>query len=574
MSKRSQWFCLTYALAALFSLQAHAQTLPTTGAADAGRASEQFRPDIQIPGIEASTTSISAAPLLDAPEGSDEVYFTFGGLDIEGNKIYSDGELATLYQDKVGKDISVADLYAIANEISMQYRRDGFLLTQVFIPPQTIESGMPRVKVSEGIIGNIKIEVDDASDNLALAQIRGYAAKIKSESGAANIKYIERQLLLLNDLPGIKARSVLLPSKKEVGKTDIHILVDRKPYDAEIAIDNHGSRYLGPWTATANASVNSALGLNEKITVQTAFAPGGGYELLHGGISYHQNINAHGTKAGISLSRTKTDPGYTLSRFDVRGSADLYSLYVTHPFIRSREQNLYAGLNFDWRDVISKNNIDSKREDNIRALRASATYDFQDRLLTSSASVIQLRLSKGLDVFGASEKGDKDMSRPRSNPEFTKIDAAFSRLQSITGNVNLQLRGQAQLASNAVPSSEEFGVGGISNGRGYDPSEILGDHGVAGQVELQWNTPVPIPEAPLLTGYQLYSFMDAGRVWNEDNTNRADKRNSVVSTGVGVNLYLKHDINVGLGVAVPLTRRVESKDGHDPRFYFNMSKQF
>jgi len=351
------------------------------------------------------------------------------------------------------------------------------------------------------------------------------------------------------------------------------IIIERDPFDALISADNFGSRYLGQWAFSGVTNFNSLLGLNELISVQAVYAPGSGYELLYGGVGYEQPIGSAGTRIGAMVSITDTEPGHGLEEFDVRGRGNLYSLYATHPFIRSRNENLKGTLTFDWRDVESRNIVEPTREDNIRAVRAGLQYDFLDTLIGVAVNSVNLKISKGLNIFGASEEGDANMSRSQADPQFTKAELGVQRLQRLSGSVNLQLTGKAQIASNALPSSEEMGVGGVYSGRGYDPSEIVGDHGISGQAELQWNNPITL-DMPAVERLQLYTFLDAGRVWNEDATTAADERASLVSTGVGARVNLAHDVQAGIGVAFPLTRRVESEDDRDPRLYLNFSKKF
>src|SRR5690606_6920501 len=106
------------------------------------------------------------------------------------------------------------------------------------------------------------------------------------------------------------------------------------------------------------------------------------------------------------------------------------------------------------------------------------------------------------------------------------------------------------------------GVGGIGFGRGYDPSEVTGDHGIAAKVELQWKEPITF-NTPFINSYQLYGFYDIGRVWNEDATTSAQKRDSVASAGAGLRFDLNYDMEGGFAVAFPLTREVQTQKDRD-----------
>ncbi len=176
-------------------------------------------------------------------------------------------------------------------------------------------------------------------------------------------------------------------------------------------------------------------------------------------------------------------------------------------------------------------------------------------------------------MFGASEEGGPDLTRAKGDPRYTKLEAEYQRLQRVTGSVNILGSVRGQIASDALLSSEEFGLGGITGGRGYDPSEVVGDHGLAAKVELQWKNPVKL-DSKFVDGYHIYTFYDVGTVWNEDATTSRQKRDSLASAGAGIRADLPYDVEAGLAVAVPLTRRVATKNDEDPKVYFNLSKKF
>ena len=172
------------------------------------------------------------------------------------------------------------------------------------------------------------------------------------------------------------------------------------------------------------------------------------------------------------------------------------------------------------------------------------------------------------------DEGDDNLTRDLADPQATKLEAESQRLQRVTNDINILLAARGQIASNALLSSEEFAVGGINSGRGYDPSEITGDHGISGKIELQWTQPIKFDTQNFVESYQLYGFYDIGRVWNEDATTASQERDSLASVGGGVRFDLPYDVEGGLGVAFPMTRDVATQDSHHTKYYFNLSKRF
>lgn len=83
-------------------------------------------------------------------------------------------------------------------------------------------------------------------------------------------------------------------------------------------------------------------------------------------------------------------------------------------------------------------------------------------------------------------------------------------------------------------------------GRGYDPSELIGNQGVAAVVEGRYQ----IPQFSRHIEVQTYAFYDAGKVWNPF------RHDSATSTGVGIRAILLRFGELDFYVAKPLTHDV------------------
>lgn len=560
--------------ASVFSIcssSAHAQVEQATTIADPSRIEQDLLNDQPLD-ILSQKTSIERPEIKtqNAPAGAERIELELNTLRIEGVNRYTDEQLAYIYQNYLGKTVTLEDIYAISNAITSKYRNDGFILTQAVIPPQTIDSGEVLIRVVEGFIDKVVIEGEPVGR--AQKRIMDYANKIRAEN-IVDAKKLEHYLLLINDLPGVKARSILSPSQTTVGASDLTIIVERDRYEGQVNVSNNGSRFLGPYQGLYRGSHNSLLGLNERIT--TTFAMSGDKEradeLLFGSLSYAQPISQNGTILRLTGSITGTEPGSDLDQFDVEGRSRFVQAMITHPFIRSRTTNFTGRFGFDYRSVESENDIEATRNDRISSFRLGATYQFIDTLVGVGVNAIDVELSRGVGLLGASERNDSNLTRANGNPNYHKIEIALQRLQRISPRLNLLLAGQGQLAASALLSSEEFGVGGANFGRGYDSSEIVGEDGFAGKAEIQWREPKSVQ---YIDSYQLYAFYDVGRVFNQDATTSAGKRDSLASTGFGVRADITPKMQAGVGVAFPLTREVDATNDRGPRYFFNLTHKF
>ncbi len=194
----------------LGSVVVHAANLP--GTVQPGQIEQQFQPE---PKMRADRPGRIVVPEEDQPVPSNakDIRFQLTRLIIEGATVYSEKDLLPTYQSRLNVEVSLADIYQIASTMTAKYRNDGYILSQVVVPAQSVEGGQVRLKVIEGYIASVSIEGVDG-DRRKLVQ--RYADKIKQCRPLKN-DVLERYLLLINDLPGAFARATIKPSPERTG---------------------------------------------------------------------------------------------------------------------------------------------------------------------------------------------------------------------------------------------------------------------------------------------------------------------------------------------------------------------
>jgi hemolysin activation/secretion protein len=241
---------------------------------------------------------------------------------------------------------------------------------------------------------------------------------------------------------------------------------------------------------------------------------------------------------------------------------------MKYQVIRQRQENLAVSLMFDGRNAHTDIQGSELSNDHVRAVRGGVTYDTADRW--DGYNSVTATLSQGIGVLGASRAGDLNLSRAQAEADFTRLEWQYNRQQFFGQEVMLIGQLAGQVASGALYSSEEFGFGGSDLGRGYDTSEITGDHGVAAGVEMRY---LGIPDQSGI-GLAPYLFYDIGKVWNEDS---GAGNASASSAGLGLRLSHESGLYSSLGVAFPLTRAVDAPlygNGKNPRLMFQMGYNF
>jgi hemolysin activation/secretion protein len=137
-----------------------------------------------------------------------------------------------------------------------------------------------------------------------------------------------------------------------------------------------------------------------------------------------------------------------------------------------------------------------------------------------------------------------------------------------------------QYSLDALSSSREFGVGGLANASAFDSSEISGDHGLSGRLELRYATALPmlddiVPEGKLRqTSVQFYGFSDGGFVWQEDADVTGQQKDRIASAGLGARFNIGAHFSGSVEVAQPFAQPVSSKGSRDPRVFVQVVARF
>ncbi len=548
-------------LSLLLSTSAYAQIVP--GPADVSRVKPEEKKaplnrsedqKIQIP---------STAPKTAAPDAAKNIHFVLKDVRIEGMTVFSQDAVKESYTSSLDKEVMLEFAWVIADALTKRYRDAGYFLSRAYVPAQEVKDGIIVIKVVEGYIGKVELN-DPMAERYVVKQL---IASVLQER-PAKAQSVESFLLRMNDLPGVSLRAVLSTMENGESKEGAVKLVlepTKEKGKGSVTFDNFGSRFLGPHELSVDYQT-SLLPLQ-----QTSFSLLS--SLPTDELKYVTLVHTIPLTPRLTLELnggiTKANPGYTLEAFDVDSKSTSLSAALAYQWIRQREENLALKLKLDARNTDSDLLGTPFVRDRIRALRGSLVYDDSDAWHGTNA--VNLTLSKGLEELGANDEGDANLSRAEAEPDFTKFEFSLTRLQALSEEWSLLGSVAGQWADGPLYSSEEFGYGGQAFGRAYDSSEITGDHGLAGSLELrygQWGNWQPLSLTP-------YIFYDIGKVWNED-TGARDASGS--SAGFGTRFSTFFEISGNIGVAFPLNRDIATPiyggNPSGPRFSLQISKEF
>ncbi len=536
---------------------AHAQSgAPLPGSI--GRPPQAVTSPSSEPMIVTPSISVDLTAGVKPPPGLENEEVDVSDLQVEGMTLYGRDafpEIAPI----LGKTVTLRVLYQLANTITKRYADDGYVLSLAYVPDQSIGDGAFRIVVIEGQVD--RVVVDGVTG--ALADTVARLARRIVTGRPARLPDLERALLLINDLPGVRATGVLRPSRTGSPETsELVVQVTHRPFSAGLSIDNRGTRYVGPLQGLFDITSASAAGYGESIRVI-----GLGSATLRRqrylGVDVSLPIGSDGLRFDSSVSRSLSAPGNELTSFNVSSESTSIEAALAYPVIRSSSFSLTLSSGF--RAVDSRSLIDSalNYEDRLRALRLAAT--FEENTWLDGVTRGALRYTQSLPIFNASAGADRT-SRVNMTTDSSFASIEFGRLQPLGGGFDLWLQGEAQYAFTTLSSYDEYAIGGGRFGRAFEPGEVTGRQGWAGSAEIRYSF------SDIVTGAdraQLYVFTDTGSVWN------TTRRQTLSSGGAGIRV----DTGIGIEGYVEFARVLGRPEGAtvrtpDQRIWTGVRLQF
>ena len=468
--------------------------------------------------------------------------------------------LARTYGPYLGKQVSQADLAAIAAAIGDLYRTAGFFLSRAIVPPQDVIDGRVRLEVIEGSIAEVALKGDGGEQ----FGVRPMLAPALAEH-PSRLATLERQLLLINTRPGVRIADTAI---EEIGEASgrFRLIVELKTWHiyASFGLDNLGSSSIGPWPTYAAAAFNSYLLPGDSLVVNLATTPGDPRELAFDRLSYDVPVGTGGVRIGASALYSDVRPGDFRRLFGDSTMTQSFEIRSSIVPLESQTSSLTLTAAFDYINASENTIFGPVYNDHIRTIGLNSDFRFNDHFGGNNAFMMIYR--QGVDVFGAWRFGDIRSSRDGASANFSVLDFGFTRYQKLFDAWSVKVATAGQIASGPLFLSQQFYLGGLAFGRGYGSAQINGDNGIAGSFEFRYDQRLNLR---YLSGYQLYSFVEAGAAWEDGNS--YNEGVALTSAGAGVRFLLWDELQADIAVAFPLSYRAPDNSTRSARLLFSLS---
>ncbi len=438
---------------------------------------------------------------------------------IHGASRIETARLQALIAPAIGRSHTLAGLRGLADQITRFYREQGYPFARAYVPAQRMADGELTIEVIEGRYGQVNATSQDA--DLATEAGR-FLGDLRSGNVIA-MDALERSVLVLSDLPGIRVRPVVRPGQA-VGTGDLAVEVERtKAVEGRVSVDNHGNRYSGQHRVLVEGAWNNPFGFGDRLNAAVMATD---EDLFFGNLAYSRALGTSGLRGDVGYAVSDYSLGGEFSSLQASGTARVASLGVSYPLVRSNRANLLLTAQAQHKTMVDEYRATAMRnEKTSNALPVAVQFDLRDALLGGGITYGTLGWTHGR----VSLKGDTqrllDRLTAKTHGSFNKVNLDVTRLQALPGNWTLSARLSAQWSGKNLDSSEDFVLGGASGVRAYPRGEGAGDEGVLGQVELRYGQGAVVP----------YAFWDAGQsTFNRRPWAVGDNHRSLAGGGVGV----------------------------------------
>ena len=226
--------CAGIAVLAVLLTPAMAQTAPVPGNVLPGAVQPgRDRPLPQPPSEPDFDFSITAPGRSAISRAVDQVTFKLKDVRIVGAKKIDPAKFTELYAKLLGKDVKLADILDVADQIEQTYRNEGYLLVRAYVPPQRVRDGVFTINVVEGHIEHVTVQGGTPATQ---EQVKAYVGKTVGIT-PPRVADVERGMLLANDLPGLSAAGVLRPAETVAGASDLAVSVDQPPVTGGLGVN-------------------------------------------------------------------------------------------------------------------------------------------------------------------------------------------------------------------------------------------------------------------------------------------------------------------------------------------------
>ncbi|MEA3390687.1 MAG: ShlB/FhaC/HecB family hemolysin secretion/activation protein [Pseudomonadota bacterium] len=509
---------------------------------------------LAFPALAQSTGAVpETAPLSVETSAQAPTRFDVRAIQVKGNTILPPAEVEDIVYPFMGPEKSPDDIEAARAALQKAFEERGYATVSVFIPEQSVESGIIRLEVLPQTIGAVEVAGGRrTSRDWVLSR-----APSLTPGATPNFTDVQRDIVALNQSAD---RRVTPEVKAGVapGTVDVVLNVeDNSPFHGSVEVNNFSSAATTDTRVSATLRYDDMWGRGDSLSVSAQTAP----ERTEDGTVFSANYLARIGSSQLLLYYVHSDSDIAvIGGTSVIGKGDLGGVRFIVPLGQSEGfyHSLTAG--FDYKNF--------QEDVTLGADRDSAPIEYLPFTLGWRGDWTADKIKSNLSlttVFGIRGLGDGlerfDYKRFGAKPNFFVLKGEAGSTADIWGGMQLSLRATGQWSPDPLISNEGFSLGGMDTVRGYYESEALGDWGVATQTELRSPELAGLLGGGFLNELRVLAFVDSGIGGIHRPLLGQDDEFRLMSVGLGGRIKLFKYLNGAVDVGTPLISGPDSDSG-------------
>lgn len=435
-----------------------------------------------------------------------EQHFDVFEYRVIGNTVLSNRDIERVLYPLLGPDKTLPDVEKARTALETYYHDHGYGTVFVDIPPQKVEGGLVRLRVTEGRVEREQIsgahyfperDVIAALPAATPGQVL-QLSKLQDELQAVNAETPDRSVV-----PVLKAGS-------EPGTVDLALQVhDTLPLHGSVELNNQASLDTRELRSIASVSYADMFGRLDSLSLQYQTTP----QQLDQVRVFAANYVVHSFDSGLQPSFEYINSNSNVAAvgtLGVLGIGQIMGLRLAYPFVSgaTSSQSLTLGVDYKhFRNTINQS-ATTAEDTPISYLNLSLAYAglWRSDWRTTTFSLTANAGPRHLVNNEASFENDRDEGR--ANYFYVRGDLDFEF--KLPADFRLKVRASGQAAAEPLITNEDFSIAGVDGVRGYLESEVLGDRGLKETIQM---TSPGFRAFDRVIG-DVYAFTDAGRTWN------------------------------------------------------------
>ncbi len=426
--------------------------------------------------------------------------FVLKDINLIGNQTYSTAELSTFYTKYLNHEITTDTLQSIANNIQQKYHQAGYIFANAVLPEQNLTQNDAKANI-QIIEGYLDKAVDEGKEN----KLTTHYKKKLINNKAANYKYLERYLLLMNKVPGLQVKSILSPSKENFGAATITLNNEFKKYAGSISYDNYGNPNIDLHQITTNLKIFNLLGLDE-VSASLANSLKTPKDMRNFQLGYKIILpRLEGLEISLAYLNSNSSPKGSIEFLQMLGKNQKLSVNFAFPYMLSRAKTIYLIADTAINNNQKQDVLGSEYNQYLKfSLASILNYQYHNSSLDASC-----RLSQG--AFIAEEISSILPGQPSDKERqelynFTKAEVQLNYEKVLPHKFSAFISSKAQLSFKSSIVQEQLFYGGMEYGSAFANGNISCANGIILKTEARYNH---MFENKLIHFMQLYANIDA-----------------------------------------------------------------